>query len=194
MHRPAPRHVIAATVLMALVSGCSSSDDQILQQSLARQAEQNSQMARHTEQIVETSRQLVESDARARGELIEMQQHLQDGLQTERQSLDRQHEQLETERQAIARQRQRDPLIAAAIVNVGILLACMAPLLLAYWVLRSSWAQESGGVDELLIQELVTETPVFLPRPTLALPSSEPSPEPADALTGTAQSLRSDDE
>jgi hypothetical protein len=193
MHRPVPRPAIAATLLMALISGCSTSDDQILQQSLARQAEQNAQMARHTDQIVETSRQLVESDARARGELIEMQQHLEDGVQAERQSLDRQHEQMETERQAIARQRLQDPLIAAALVNVGILLACMAPLLLAYWVLRSSWALESGGVDELLIQELVTETPVFLPRPTLALPPAEAAPDPSGALSGSAQSLRSAD-
>ena len=34
-------------------------------------------------------------------------------------------------------------------------------------MLRSSWGQESAGVDELLIHELTTETPVFLPRPTL---------------------------
>ena len=194
MHRPAQRHAIAATLLMVLASGCSSSDDQILQQSLARQAEQNAQMARHTQQIVETSRQLVESDARARNELIEMQQHLQDGVQTERKSLDRQHEELETERQTIAHQRHRDPLIAAAIINVGILLACMAPLLLAFWVLRHSWAQESAGIDELLIHELVTETPVFLPRPTLALPSAETASEPAGALVGPAQTMRSADE
>jgi hypothetical protein len=194
MHQPAQRHAMAATLLIVLVSGCSSSDDLVLQRSLARQAEQNAQMARHTQQIVETTRQLVESDARARGELIEMQQNLQDGVRTERNSLDRQHEELETERQAIAHQRQRDPLIAAAIVNAGLLLACMAPLLLAYWVLRSSWAQDSGGFDDLLIQELITETSIFLPRSTLALSSVETPPEPAEALAGATQRLRSADE
>ena len=190
MQRPVHSQALAAILLTALISGCDTSDDQVLQQSLRRQAEMNAQMARHTEQIVETSRQLVESDARARGELIELQQNLQEGVQTERKSLDRQHEELESERQAIALQRQRDPLIAAAIVNAAILLACVAPLLLAFWVIRSSWTPESGGVDELLIHDLVAETPILLPRPLLALPA-ETSPEPPAALTGPAQPMRS---
>jgi len=107
--------------------------------------------------------------------------------------VDRQHEELESERQAIALQRQRDPLIAAAIVNAAILLACVAPLLLAYWVLRSAWTQEPGGVDELLIHDLVTETPVFLPRPLLALPA-ETLPESPAAQTGPAQPMRGADQ
>lgn len=174
MHRPTLRHVIPTTLLIALIAGCSS-DDQTLRQSLQRQAEQNVQMARNTQQIVETSR-----------ELIELQQNLQEGAQTERQSLDRQHEEMETERQAIARQRLRDPLIAAAIVNASILLACIAPLLLAFWVLRNSWGQESASVDELLIHEFTTDTPVLLPRPTLALPTAEVAQEPAEAIEGPA--------
>jgi len=91
---------------------------------------------------------------------------------------------MEAERQVIARQRHRDPLIAAAIVNASVLLACIAPLLLAFWVLRNSGGQESAGVDELLIHELTTDTPVFLPRPTLPLPSAEATPETAGAIKG----------
>jgi len=172
MHRPTLRHTIPATLLLALITGCK--DDELVRQSLQRQAEQ----------IVETSRQLVEADAKARGELIELQQNLQEGVQTERQILDRQHEEMEAERQTIARQRHRDPLIAAAIVNTGILLACIAPLLLAFWVLRCSWGQESAGVDELLIHELTTDTPVLLTRPALSLPPAELMPEPAGAIKG----------
>lgn len=175
--------VIPATVLMALIAGCSS-DDELLRQSLQRQAEQNAQMARHTELMVETSRDLIAADSRARGELVRLQQNLQEDVETERQSLDRQHEEMEAERQAVARQRLRDPLIAAAIVNAAVLLACIAPLLLAFWVLRQSWGQESAGVDELLIHELTTETPVLLPRPTLSLPAAEPTPEPAGEIEG----------
>lgn len=172
MHRPTLRHTIPAILLTALFSGCK--DDDQLQRSLQRQAEQ----------IVGASRQLVEADAKARGELIELQQNLQEGVQTERQSLDRQHQDIEAERQAIAHQRHRDPLIAAAIINTGVLLACIAPLFLAFWVLRHSLGQESAGVDELLIHELTTENPVLLPRPTLPLPSAEATPEPAGALKG----------
>jgi uncharacterized protein YcfL len=160
-------HTIPVTLLLVLITGCR--DDEALQ----RQAEQNAQMARHAQQIVETSRKLVEADAKARGELIELQQNLQESVQTERKSLDHQHEELEAERQTIAHQRHRDPLIAAAIVNTGILLACIAPLLLAFWVLRNSWGQESASVDELLIHELTTETPVMLPQPTLPLVEAE---------------------
>jgi hypothetical protein len=146
MHRPTLRQLIPVALLIAMIGGCSS-DDEMLRQSVRRQAEQNTQMARHTQQIVETSR-----------ELVSLQQNLEEGVQTERKSLDRQHEEMEAERQVIAHQRHRDPLIAAAIVNASLLLACIAPLLLAFWVLRHSWGQESSVVDELLIQELTTDT------------------------------------
>lgn len=186
MCRPNLHQLIPATLLMALVAGCK--DDELLRQSLQRQAEQNAQMARHTELMVETGQDLVEADAKARGELVELQQQLQAGVQAERQSLDRQHEELEAERQAVARERLQDPLIAMAIVNASILLACIAPLVLAFWVLRSSWGQESAGVDELLIHELTTETPVLLPRPMVPLPVAEGSPEPAGAIEGPTAS------
>jgi hypothetical protein len=87
-------------------------------------------------------------------------------------------------RQVIARQRHRDPLIAAAIVNTGVLLACIAPLLLAFWVLRNSWGEAAAGVDELLIHELTTENPVLLPRPSLPLVSAEATPEAVGELKG----------
>ena len=106
MHRPNLRQLIPTTLLMALMTGCS--DDEMLQRSLQRQAEQNAQMARHTQQIVETSR-----------DLVSLQQNLEEGVQTERKSLDRQHEEMEAERQMIARQRHRDPLIATAIINAS---------------------------------------------------------------------------
>ena len=185
--RALPR-VFTLAALTALIAGCNASDEQLLRQSLRQQAEQNAQMARHTQQIVETSGQLIEADARARGDLVELQEHLQQGVQAERRSLDRQHQELETERQAVARQRQRDPLIAAAIVNASILLACVAPLLLAYWVIRSTWTQESGAaLDELLVRELITEASSFLPRPTLALPLPETAPDPQPIEPGGEQ-------
>lgn len=187
MRRPTLLQMTPAALLMAVTAGCSSDND-MLRQSLQRQAEQNVQMARHTQQIVETSRDLVEADVRARGELIELQQNLQEGVQTERQSLDRQHEEMESERQFIARQRHRDPLIATAIINASLLLASVAPLLLALWVLRSSWVQELGGVDELLIHELTTETPVLLPRSSLSLPAAQAAPVCADAIEGPTTS------
>ena len=173
MLRPTLRHTIPATLLLALITGCKEDDE--LQRSLQRQAEQ----------IVGASRNLVEADAKAREELIELQQNLQEGVQTERQSLDRQHEGLEVERQTIARQRHRDPLIAAAIVNAGVLLACIAPLLLAFWVLRNSWGQESAGIDELLLHELTTENPAFLPSPMLPRPSAEAAQEAAGVINGS---------
>jgi hypothetical protein len=55
--------------------------------------------------------------------------------------------------------------LAAAIINATIFLACIATLLLAYWVLRQSWEREPDGLVELLVQELVTESPALLPGP-----------------------------
>ena len=120
MQRPTLRHMIPATLLMALITGCK--EDDLLRRSLQRQAEQNARRpAKPGRSRCETRR-----------ELVELQQNLQEGVQTERQSLDRQHEEMEAERQVIAHQRHRDPLIAAAIINASVLLACIAPLLLAF--------------------------------------------------------------
>ena len=97
-------------------------------------------------------------------ELVDRDRQSQTAFQNERASLDRQREDLERERRQIA----RAPVIAAAVTQVGLILACLAPLALcAYllWSLRST-AAEDEAVTELLMEELTSEHPrLLLPGP-----------------------------
>ena len=70
----------SAMLVAVCVIGCSSSDDryvQLSQQSVARQAEQNRQMAQQSQQVAEATHELVQADARARAEMIEAQRSLE---------------------------------------------------------------------------------------------------------------------
>ena len=69
-------------------------------------------------------------------------------------------------------------MIAAAIVQVGLILGCLAPLALAAYLihtLRHS-SEDDSAVTELLVSEIVTDRPRFLLRPDSLpmLPSSSP--------------------
>ena len=75
---------------------------------------------------------MVESDAAARSDWSSLHRDFQQ-MQTE---AGRQRDQLEAERRAIADQRFRDPIIATVLTNVGLMLACLLPLVLGLYVLR----------------------------------------------------------
>lgn len=155
--------------ILPILIGCAHDPDQRLaklaEQSLTTQARQNEQLAEQSQRIADASRDLVAADAQARQETIEAQAKLQTALQTDRAIIDEQRDALEQERQAIARARQRDPILAAAIGSLGLLMACAMPLLLAGYVLycanRPSIDHEI--LNELLITDLVAEQPRLLP-------------------------------
>lgn len=121
--------------------------------------------------------------------MIQLQTDLQRESWTERRSLDRQHECLELERRQIAHQRHRDPIIAAAILNAAGLLACLSPLLLAWFVIRLVRHEPAeAALGDLLVQELIAEQPLMLPanfappqaiehRAKLSVPQSSPVSE-----------------
>ena len=146
--------------------------------------------------MIELQRELVEAEANARNELVRVQQDLvdrdvqcrqdlnklqrksQSALQVERHSIDRQREGLEAERRQIAEERQRAPIIAAAIAQVGLVLACLLPLVLCgylLYVLRHS-GDDDAAVTELLIGEIVADRPRFLPSPGLTVAEERPLP------------------
>jgi len=156
-----PKLLIAA---VAFLTGCGPQDDRLARmatESAQRQAEQNRQMADLHKEIVEGTRQLVEADAKSREEMFTLQRD----LLSERAEVDRQRDQLEADRQAIAARRRSDPIIAAAITHVGMVLACLLPLVLCWYLLKRGPGEERDVlVGELLIEDLVSETPVFLPR------------------------------
>ncbi len=157
--------VTLTTLLLLMMTGCGSSTDERLvkmaQEQVARQAEQSRQAAEMHKQLVEGSRQLVQAEAKAREELTA----LQHDLRADQAEVGRQRDQLETERRQIADQRHRDPLIAAAIMDIGLVLACLLPLGVAVyvlWVVGHS-CQSDDAVTELLVEELVADQPRLLP-------------------------------
>ncbi len=186
--------VTLIVLLLVAATGCRESNDdrlvEMAQEHAARQAEQNRRMAESHKQLVEGSRQLVESDARAREELVV----LQHDLRADQAEIGHQRDQLEAERRQIAEQRYRDPLVAAAIANVGLVLACLLPLIVVVYVL---WAvgrsrQSDDAVTELLVEELISDQPRLLPPTSSSVPAlgCEPAADQCpDGSHGHAQPL-----
>ncbi len=124
----------------------------------ARQAEQNVRMAEAQREVAEGSRRLVEADAEARKEMVALQRE----VQTERVDMGRQRDLLESDRRQIAEQRYTDPIIADAITQVGLLLACVLPLLVCWQLLRGpTEPADESAVAELLLQDMVAEHPIL---------------------------------
>lgn len=152
-------------VWMVTAIGCDEDEHrrraEMAEKQLERQAEQHRQMAELQQEVAEGARQLVEADAKAREEMVAMQRDLQES-QIE---VGRQRDQLESERRSLATQRRLNPIIAAAITNVGLLLACLLPLALCWYLLRSRVdSTDDNAVTEVLLQDLVTDRPLLLPQ------------------------------
>jgi len=186
-----------------IMNGCSSpAGDQRLidlsRDAIEQQQKQNDVIARQSERVVdetekltEAARDLVGQDAQARRELVEAQQVINNDLHSERARIDRQREDLEKDRRSLASARVRDPVIAESIQVVGILLACLCPLLLAAYLLRSlrSDTTDDQAVAELLVCELTADQPQLLPhatRPVAALEHTAAEDPDADAIADSS--------
>jgi len=153
---------IVMTGILALTSpGCDENKrlaDQA-ERHATRQAEQNVRMAEAQREVAEGSRRLVEADAAARKEMVALQRE----VQTERVDVGRQRDSLESDRRQIAEQRYSDPIIADAITQIGILLACVLPLIVCWQLLRRPvQPADESAVAELLLQDLVAQDPILL--------------------------------
>jgi len=127
--------LIVSTVLM---TGCDSNENarlaEMAVQNSERQFQQNQQMAELHRQV-----------------------------STERAEVGRQRDALEAERRTLAAQRWRDPIIATTMANVGLLLACLLPLVLCWQLLRRRDDSAADAlVAEVLIEDLVARTPLLL--------------------------------
>ena len=148
---------------LGLVCGCGSPDDRLVElseQSAARQAEQNQQIARQSREVTAAVHDLVAADAKARDDLLKAQKSLQQEIQAERTRLDARRSQIDRDAADLAAAEQSEPLIAAAITALGILLACLLPLLLCGYLLRA--LASDPGSDELatvLTYELIAAEP-----------------------------------
>ena len=179
---------------LATMIGCDEDERlaEMAQDATRRQAEQNQEMIRLNREVAEHNQRLIEVDAQARQEVLQVQRELierdaegrqqldalqrevQGAVSQERSSLDRQHEKLEDERKEIAKQRNRDPIVAAAITGLGVVLACLAPIVLAIYLLRSVRDETPSDAElaELLVQEIASDrsilfSPVGQGRPCL---------------------------
>ena len=125
--------------------------------------DERTQVNRSQAEVAEASRRLVEADAKARGEIIAMQRDLQQGQA----DLGQQRDQLENDRRQYADQRNRDPIIANTILDVGMVLACLLPLILGIVLVLSlrDRSQTDGDLADILVQEIISEEPVLLSRP-----------------------------
>jgi hypothetical protein len=132
---------------VALVAGCDNDD----------------RLAQLASQTAETAKRLVEADAKSRQELTALQRD----LQAEQTNIGRQRDQLESERRTIADQRHRDPIIAAVLTDLGLVLACVVPLVVCLYLLRTDHCQPTAHAElaELLTQEFVSDSRALLPLP-----------------------------
>ncbi len=171
--------------LAGLLPGCAPADLRLaeaMRESDQRQAEQNCLIAQQNTHLAGATHDLIEADAKSRQELIASHSVLALQLQQERALLDRQREELETERRQIASARQREPMIAATIAAVGLLLACLLPLVVCIYLLRNLGSRhgDSDALSELLVQELTEAEPSLLfpatQPPVLAGPESDSAP------------------
>lgn len=161
--------IIKISVVLALLTlattGCEEEDkrsERIAERYAERQAQQSQQMAELQKEVAAGARELVQADAQAREEMTALQRD----IQAERTEIGRQRDQLESDRRTIASQRRSDPIIASTITSVGLILASLLPLVLCFFLLHQCTEQDDDGlVGEVLINELTSNRPLFLPHP-----------------------------
>lgn len=167
---------ISLCILAITIAGCSDSKDERLvnfaKETMTEQRKQNDRLAEQSAVIVEktghltqAAEKLVEQDAEARRELIAAQQHLQSELNQQQSTVDAHRTRLEDERKQIAVQRGRDPIIANAITNAGLRLACVLPLVVCVLVIRQLHHQQpdDAAIAELLLVEATQQRSALLP-------------------------------
>ena len=158
-------HAACMTILLALITaktGCDKDEGlaRMAEEHARRQAAQSQQMAELQREVAEGAKELVEADARARGKIIALERD----IQTERAEVGQQRDQLEEDRRDLAAQRKTDPIVAAAITQVGMLVACILPLVLCWYLLfREPSRPGDAAVTEVLIEDLTAERPMLLP-------------------------------
>lgn len=157
------KHTVKTGLLILLLLtlvGCESSDQRLAdyaRQHVEQQAKQNittSELARETS---DNQRRMVESVEKSRQDLV--------GLQK---GLEQQRGQIAEERRELSERQHWESLLAPVLTSIGYLLITSLPLILCWYLLhtvRNSPADEAA-VTQLLVQDLISETPVLLPAPS----------------------------
>ena len=147
------RYVVGITLAMILATGCSSTDDRLIRhvaESNRQQAEQNREMAKLHQEVAEGTSRLVDAVAASREEMLDMEHELQD-----------QRTKLDAERRSLANERHRESILAPVLSNVGLMMVAALPLVLCWYLLHGLRSQ-SEEVSEVVIEQLVRQTPELL--------------------------------
>jgi hypothetical protein len=122
--------------------------------------------------------------------MIQAQSELQSQLHEERAGLDHQRQELHAERKTVAAAAVREPVIAQAILVVGLVLATLLPLLVTAYALRR--LPDPGPSDTFVAEALLEDLDRELRLPSLgsppALPASADAPRLADQGTSDPRS------
>ncbi|HAW32991.1 MAG TPA: hypothetical protein DCY03_33575 [Planctomycetaceae bacterium] len=160
------KQTLLITLTLILLIGVSCSPDEnsrvaeLATQQLERQADQNRRMSELQQEVASGSRELVEADANARQEMVTLQRE----MQTERNEIGHQRDQLEAERREIVDSRNRDPIIAAAITRVAFVVVSLLPLLICWLLLQQKVEPaDKNEITELLLDDLVSSEPRLMP-------------------------------
>ncbi len=169
-----------SSTLLLLLGGCGGPDQRLAEfarESNQQQAAQSERVATANVETAHASRRLIEADAQARAELIA----LQHDLRSDQADVGRQRDRLEAERQTIARERQHDSAMAGGLVTLGLLIACLAPLVLAAASLAGLFIEPTDEeLSDVLVDELVLTSRVRVRPPTslASLSATSESEEP----------------
>jgi hypothetical protein len=155
--------IVAVAVATLVIAGCGNDESERLaemaERNLERQAAQQARNAELQSHVAEGTKRLVESDSAARKTIVQLHRD----VQSERFALGQQRDSLEAERREIAATRNRDPIISESIKAVGLVVACLVPLLIAFQILRrSDEPDENAAVTELLLSDLTSASPRIL--------------------------------
>jgi hypothetical protein len=136
----------ALLLLILILSGCESGNQRLVeladaaQREQARQnqhlADQSASLARQSQELATAAHTLVEQDATSRREMLQAQNGMARNLDIDRAELEQERRRLDNERRAAARAVVSDPVIAQAVLTVGLTLAGLLPLLLTGYALR----------------------------------------------------------
>lgn len=109
------------------------------------------------EKLATVQKELIERDAQGREQLNALQQDVQAAARDERQAIGRQRDGLEAERQKLAEERKTAPVVAAAVTQLGLIFACLLPLLLCGYLIYVSRQPDDAdaAVAELLVGDLI---------------------------------------
>lgn len=163
-------------VAIVVVAGCGDGGQaerlaRMAEQSTMQQSAQNQRITQAHTELAEGSKRLVDADAQARRELAQLQDHLRE----DQAELGVQRDALEMDRKSIALERRQESAVGSSLLAFGILLACLAPLVLAGISMAISHRTSTQDeVGEVIIQELSQTWQHESGEPTTRLSSGRP--------------------